>query len=101
MRDQIKQIRKRCDEESSRSGRPDNRIAPNTIQNSLRGLQLIGAIQKEGEPNREGTLYRVLTPEKIEACEKYRAQRLAGDLPEEVLEQWKRGSLHFASLRSG
>ena len=32
---------------------------------------------KHGEPNRQGTLYRVLIPDEIEACRKFRAERMA------------------------
>jgi hypothetical protein len=32
----------------------------------------MGAIRKENEPNREGTLYRVMLPEEIEACQQRR-----------------------------
>ena len=37
-------------------------------EHTLRALEEIGAIQKLGEPNRQGTLYRVLIPDEIEAC---------------------------------
>ena len=37
--------------------------------------KLLGAIRKEGEPNRDGTLYRVLIPDEIEACRKFRSER--------------------------
>ena len=39
-----------------------------TVRLALEGLEAIGAIRQEGEPNREGTLYRILLPEEIEAC---------------------------------
>jgi hypothetical protein len=32
------------------------------------------AIRQEGEPNREGTLYRILLPEEIEVCQRRRAE---------------------------
>ncbi|MGH8598786.1 MAG: hypothetical protein ACREXT_19235 [Gammaproteobacteria bacterium] len=47
------------------------------ISKTLRQLESLGAIRKEGEPNREGTLYRVLLPEEIEACQKMRMERVA------------------------
>jgi hypothetical protein len=40
------------------------------VVNALNSLQELGAIRKEGEPNREGTLYRVMIPEEIEECKK-------------------------------
>ena len=46
---------------------------------TLRALETIGAIRKEDEPNRDGTLYRVLIPEEIEACRIYRAERQSSD----------------------
>lgn len=49
-----------------------------TVQRALRGLEDIGAIRKEGEPNRDGTLYRVLLPEEIEVCQRAKADRDRG-----------------------
>jgi 5-methylcytosine-specific restriction endonuclease McrA len=49
------------------------------VQETLRALETIGAIRKEGEPNRDGTLYRVLIPEEIEACRRHRAERRADE----------------------
>jgi hypothetical protein len=49
-----------------------------TAQEAFEGLIAIGAIRQEGEPNREGTLYRVLLPEEIPACERRRAERATG-----------------------
>lgn len=46
-----------------------------TIRVTLERLEAIGAIRKEAEPNREGTLYQVLLPEEIPACQKAREQR--------------------------
>ncbi len=50
-------------------GREDN---PTTSQNQvmkvLRLLETKGVIRKDGEPNREGTLYRVMIPEEIQGC---------------------------------
>jgi HNH endonuclease len=39
-----------------------------SVADSLTGLEKKGALLKVGEPNREGTLYRVRLPEEIEAC---------------------------------
>jgi hypothetical protein len=43
-----------------------------------------GAIRKEGESNRDGTLYRVLVPDEIEACRKFRAERTAAEPKAEI-----------------
>jgi hypothetical protein len=45
-----------------------------TVQQALTGLEAVGAIRQEGEPNREGTLYRLLLPEEIEACQRRRSE---------------------------
>jgi 5-methylcytosine-specific restriction endonuclease McrA len=45
-----------------------------TVRITLERLESIGAIRKEAEPNREGTLYRVLLPEEIPICQKAREQ---------------------------
>ncbi len=44
-----------------------------TIRVALVGLEALGAIRQEAEPNRDGTLYRVLLPEEIEICKQARA----------------------------
>jgi hypothetical protein len=54
-------------------------ISLGKVQDTLRALETIGAIRKEGEPNREGTLYRVLMPDEIEACRKFRSERMASE----------------------
>jgi hypothetical protein len=46
-----------------------------TIRLALTGLEQIAAIRKEADPNRDGTLYRVLLPEEIPACQEARARR--------------------------
>jgi len=43
----------------------ENMISFGKVQDTLRALEEIGAIQKLGEPNRQGTLYRVLIPDEI------------------------------------
>jgi len=43
-----------------------------TIQTALEGLEATGAIRREADPNREGTLFRVLLPEEIEVCRRAR-----------------------------
>jgi hypothetical protein len=45
------------------------------IQQAMTGLVAIGAIQQEGEANREGTLYRILLPEEIGVCQRRRAEQ--------------------------
>ena len=62
---------------SSYTNAAENNISFGKVQETLRSLEDIGAIQKLGEPNRQGTLYRVLIPDEIEACRKFRAERLA------------------------
>ncbi|MGE3279591.1 MAG: HNH endonuclease [Alphaproteobacteria bacterium] len=53
-------------------------LAFKTVQEAFEGLIAAGAIRQEGEPNREGTLYRVLLPEEIPACQRRRAERAKG-----------------------
>ena len=60
---------------SSYSTAVENTISEQKVREGFRGLEIIGAIRKEGEPNRDGTLYRVLIPDQIEACRKFRAER--------------------------
>ena len=62
---------------SSYTEAAENMISFGKVQDTLRALEEIGAIQKLGEPNRQGTLYRVLIPDEIEACRKFRAERMA------------------------
>ena len=62
---------------SSYTNAAENNISFGKVQDTLRALEEIGAIQKLGEPNRQGTLYRVLIPDEIEACRTFRAERLA------------------------
>ncbi|SRR5258706_7633879 len=46
-----------------------------SVQQAMTTLETIGAIRQEGEPNREGTLYRILLPEEIEVCPRRRAEQ--------------------------
>jgi len=62
---------------SSYSQLDENPVSLGKVQETLRALETIGAIRKEGEPTRDGTLYRVLIPDEIEACRKFRAERKA------------------------
>jgi hypothetical protein len=45
-----------------------------SVQQALSGLESVGAIRQEGEPNRDGTLYRILLPEEIQVCQQRRAE---------------------------
>ena len=64
---------------SSYSQAAENTISMSKVQETLRALESVGAIRKEGEPNRDGTLYRVLIPGEIEACRRFRAERLTSE----------------------
>lgn len=64
---------------SSYSQAAENTISLGKVQETIRALETVGAIRKEGEPNRDGTLYRVLVPGEIEACRKFRAERQASE----------------------
>jgi hypothetical protein len=64
---------------SSYSQAVENSVSLGKVQETLRALESIGAIVKEGEPNRQGTQYRVLIPDEIEACRKFRAERTASE----------------------
>jgi 5-methylcytosine-specific restriction endonuclease McrA len=46
-----------------------------TVADTLRSLEEIGAIRREGDPNQDGTLYRVLLPEEIPLCKAVRSER--------------------------
>jgi hypothetical protein len=60
---------------SSYSQAAENTISLGKVQETLRALETIGAIRKEGGANRHGTQYRVLIPEEIRASREYRAER--------------------------
>jgi hypothetical protein len=64
---------------SSKSNAAENMISLGKVQETLRALETVGAIRKEGEPNREGTLYRVLIPDEIEACRTFRSERMVSE----------------------
>jgi hypothetical protein len=57
-----------------------------TVQSGLDSLETIGAIRREAEPTREGTLYRVLLPEEIEVCRQAREARAAA-LPSPAVDE--------------
>lgn len=69
-----------------RTSRGSEEIALQQVRETLGALESIGAIRKEGEPNRDGTLYRIFIPDEIEACRKFRAERTAAEPKAEVLE---------------
>lgn len=64
---------------SSYSQADENTISLGKVQETLRTLETIGAVRKEGAPNRLGTQYRVLIPDEIKACREHRAQRMAAE----------------------
>jgi hypothetical protein len=66
-----------------KSSRSD-KVSYQQVHDTLAGLEGIGAIRKENEPNRDGTLYRVLIPDEIEACRKFRSQRTATEPKPEI-----------------
>src|SRR5208283_546069 len=61
-------------------------ISQTQVRETLAALESVGAIRKEAEPNRGGTLYRVLVPDEIEACRNHRAARAAAEPKPEVSE---------------
>jgi HNH endonuclease len=69
---------------SSKSNAIENVVSEGKVREAFRALETIGAIRKEGEPNRDGTPYRVLIPEEIEACRKFRAERTATEPKPEI-----------------
>jgi 5-methylcytosine-specific restriction endonuclease McrA len=69
---------------SMRSSSENNRLALDTVRESLASLERLGAIKKQGEPNREGTPYRVLIPDEIEACREFRVERKATEPKPEI-----------------
>jgi hypothetical protein len=57
-----------------------------TVRDTLRGLEDLGAIRKEGDATRDGTLYRILLPEEIPACQAARIERQTKAAPAEAKE---------------
>ncbi len=64
---------------SSYSQAEEPAISLGKVQETIRALETVGAIRKEGEPNREGTLYRVMVPDEIEACRQFRDERMKAE----------------------
>jgi hypothetical protein len=61
--------------ESRAEGSRISAMSEKSARDTLRGLEEIGAIRKEGEPTRDGTLYRILLPEEISVCQIAREAR--------------------------
>lgn len=61
-------------------------LSYNAVQKALKGLEDKKAILKAGEPNREGTPYKIRLPEEIPACQERMKQVLA-DEPKPVDEK--------------
>jgi len=57
--------------------KPDNAsgTSPVALRDAMTRLEAIGAIRQDGEPNRDGTLYRLLLPNEIKICRRRRAER--------------------------
>ncbi len=72
---------------SSYSSLDKSTISWAKVRETLSELESIGAIRNEGEPDREGTPYRVLVPDEIEACRKFRTERLAKEKKPEISEE--------------
>lgn len=69
---------------SSYSTAIQNSISEGKFREIVRALEVAGAIRKEGESNRDGTLYRVLIPDEIKACRNFRAERKAAEPKAEI-----------------
>jgi len=63
----------------SRDGTDSDSISYASAQQALYGLEALGAIRQEGEPNRNGTLFRVMLPEEIELCRRRAAVSITKD----------------------
>ena len=80
---------------SARSVGRDATISLDTVRITLRGLETVGALRKIGEPNFDGTPYQVLTPDEIEACRKFRAERVTSEPKPDV----KENEIDFYNVR--
>jgi HNH endonuclease len=58
-----------------RSSRDSEKVSEAHVRETLRALEQFGAIRKEADANRDGTLYRILLPEEISICQTMRAER--------------------------
>jgi hypothetical protein len=79
-----KALRRGAVVKSSYSTAIQNSISEEKFREIVRALEVTGAIRKEGESNRDGTLYRVLIPDEIEACRKFRTERTAAEPKPEI-----------------
>ena len=70
---------------SSKSNAIENIVSESKVREVFRALEVIGALRKEGEPNRDGTPYRVLIPDEIEACCSFRAKRTVVEPKPEIV----------------
>lgn len=59
-------------------------VSQSKVKEALMALERVGAVRREGEPNRDGTLYRVLIPDEIEACRNFRRERSAAESKPQV-----------------
>lgn len=71
---------------SARSANLKYNVSLDKVRAILAGLEAHGALRREGEASRDGTPYRVLIPDEIDACRKYRNERLANEAAPEVNE---------------
>lgn len=78
-----KALRRGC-VKSSYSTAIENTISEGKVREIFRALEVIGAIRKEGEPNRDGTLYRVMIPDEIETCRNFRVERTTTEPKAEI-----------------
>jgi 5-methylcytosine-specific restriction endonuclease McrA len=79
----VRELQKRV-AKSFRTNSGAGEVAFSTVSSTMIALERIGAIRKEGEPNRNGTPYRLLIPDEIESCRKFRAERTAAEARTEV-----------------
>jgi 5-methylcytosine-specific restriction endonuclease McrA len=49
--------------------KPISKISYAKVSDTLKNLESVGAIRKENDANRDGTLYRIMLPEEIPACQ--------------------------------
>lgn len=72
-------------------------VSQTQVRETLDALANVGAIRKEGEPNREGTPYRVLIPSEIAMCQEFRATRTEAVAPAVVVVD--EGELDYYNIR--
>jgi len=69
-----------------KSARSDT-VSQSQIKELLSSLEQVGAIRKEAEPNREGTLYRIILPLQIPSCIERRAALSVASAPKVARER--------------